>query len=103
MLNQKKLDTKMLDALTWKYFGAKTGTTPIDIPSGWHELLVYIGKDGSYTPYYVNETGYYNNGRFSSNNGQQTIVVTSTSVYMNIFYVGTNDNTSVANIKAYYR
>lgn len=103
MLDVKKLLTKITSALTWKYLGSQTGSTAINIPSGWKELIVSVGKDGSYTQYYVVETGTYVNGRFASNNGQQGITVTSSSVAVNSFYVGTTNNLSSATIKAWYR
>ena len=103
MLNQKKLDTKMLDSLKWKHLGSKTGSTPIALPSGWKELLVHIGKDAMYTPYYVANIGVYNNGRFSNNNGQQAFTVTEDSVSITIFYVGSTNSLSSGVIEAWYR
>ena len=103
MLNQKKLDTKMLDAIKWKYLGSETGTNSIPIPSGWNELIVTVGKDGSYTPYHVVDTGRYTNGRFPSNGGQQTIDVSANAVYIVAFYIGTTESKTSATIKAWYR
>lgn len=107
MLTQKVLDTKMLDTITWKYLGDVTGKSSLALPANWKELHIEIeSTSGGFTtiaPFNVFREGTYNNGRFSSNNGQITFAVGSVNYALQAFYVGTTDNSANTISKIWYR
>lgn len=98
----------------WKTLGAAIGSTPINLPQQFDELLIIAHGGSSDTTYFSfsipalalssNEIGFTDGQSASAQaNSRVRIYVSNTSAYLSIFTVDGNDVLSTSTITVYYK
>lgn len=118
MLNQKKLDIKMLDGLKWKQFGTSSiGTSTLDFSSigDYRELLVEVFIDNGnnrelfHVPadtlvegiwLFLRQGGY---GGTAATSANVTVGVQKWKAFLSQAYLSGSDKTSTSRLRVWYR